>query len=130
MSNHQESTGIWEELVASILSVNRYSLEKTYSILGNLKNEGICEPHNLMKWDEAEISKRLYKAGYKRGPFMTGLFANRLSGVGDFIHDVGLNTFENTILCGKKSDIKHLLMQAPGIGPVVMDNFFLLRGIK
>jgi hypothetical protein len=130
MLSHQESSGIWEDVVVSILSVNRYSLEKTYSLIGSLREEGLCDPQNLIKWDEAEISKRLFKAGYKRGPFMTGLFASRLSGVGEFINEVGLNIIEKTILSGRKSEIERLLMQVPGIGPVVLDNVFLLRGIK
>src|SRR5690348_2701962 len=82
---------VWEDLVVSILSVNNYSLEHTYRFIEGLREQGVCQPKNLMRWDLEEISRRLRAAGYDRGSFMNNQFALRLSSLGVLIENKGLD---------------------------------------
>src|ERR1041384_1101122 len=80
----------WEDLVVSVLSVNNYSLERTYKSLAALREQGLVDPRRLEQWDQVEIASRLKAAGCDRGPFMTNLFALRLANVGELIRRKGV----------------------------------------
>jgi hypothetical protein len=119
----------WQDLVASILLVNRYTLERTYQSIPALEKQGLFDPENLIRWDQKEIMERLKLGGCDRGPFMTNLFALRLASLGEFLgreFDICAE-----VLGGKDArQIEQLLMPVNGIGPRVLYNFFLLREIK
>jgi hypothetical protein len=119
----------WEDLVVSILSVNQYSLERTYTSLPGLREQKITDPVSLAAWEFEEIEGRLRSAGCDRGPFMTKLFALRLSALGALIRTKGVAECEQVIGGNDPKDIEHLLRPVNGIGPVVLRRFFLLRGI-
>lgn len=121
---------IWEELVVSILAVNQYSLEKTYAILPLLREVGIVDPDNLASWELDEVIARLRAGGCERGSFMTSLFALRLVSLGTALKSKGIASCGEIILTNDAKAIRDLLMPVDGIGPRVLSNFFLLRGIK
>ena len=119
----------WEDLVISILSVNQYSLEVSYQSRRGLEEQKLTLPSRLAEWSMDTIEERLRAAGYDRGKFMTRLFAQRLRAVGSLIKDRGVAECEK-IICGHDvQSIEHLLLPVHGIGPVVLRNFYLLRGI-
>jgi len=118
---------LWEDLILAILSVNRYSLEKTYLAVETLRLEGLFYPHNLMQWTSEEIGIRLKRGGYNRGEFMTNLFANRLASLGAFIKSTGIKECERILRKGKTPEINQFLQPVKGIGPQVLINFSLLR---
>ena len=119
----------WEDLVVAILSVNQYSLERTYGAIGGLRRERVADPANLARWQPQEIEERLRAAGYDRGAFMTGLFAKRLYALGALIRDKGVNACRNVIGSADMAAIHGLLLPVHGIGPVVLRKFFVLRNI-
>jgi hypothetical protein len=123
------SDNLREDLVLSLLAVNQYSLEKTYSSLNGLRNEGLFEPENLMTWTAAEIATRLKRAGVDRGIFMTTLFSERLSSLGQFLKARGIREWESLLLSNDTAAIRDLLLPVNGVGPKVLRNFFILRGI-
>lgn len=117
----------WADLVIALLSVNNYPLEKTFDLFKGLAEAGLFEPARLAAWDLAEISRRMGQAGYDRGPAMTQIFAERLSGLGHFLSAHGLLECEEVLGTGSRAEITALLTPAKGIGPRVLQNFFLLR---
>jgi hypothetical protein len=119
----------WEDLVISILSVNQYSLERTYQSVEGLRNKGLFDPRRLIKWDQKEIADRLKSAGCDRGSFMTNLFALRLANLGAMIERKGIDTCAKVISGGDTGAIEELLLPVNGIGPKVIANFYLLRNI-
>jgi hypothetical protein len=121
---------IWEDLVLAILSVNQYSLENTYSKIKGMRQEGLCEPENLAGWTPPEINLRLKRAGLDRGQFMTKLFAERLSSLGQYLNSVGIEHCQRILAQGAPSAIKRLLLPVKGIGPKVLARFFLLEEIE
>src|SRR5690348_5862217 len=88
----------WEDLVISILSVNQYSLEKTYACLSLLRKSGLFSPENLSKWDLEFIVDQLKSAGCDRGPFMTKLFARRLACLGMAVKSHGAEVCKRVLV--------------------------------
>jgi len=119
----------WEDLVISILSVNQYSLERTYQSLEGLRNEGLFDPRRLVGWDQKEIADRLKSAGCDRGSFMTNLFALRLANLGALIESKGIEECAKVISACDTRAIEELLLPVNGIGPKVIANFYFLRDI-
>jgi hypothetical protein len=119
---------VWEDLVISVLSVNNYTLENIYLALDGLKSEGLFDPDNLGNWSLEEIARRLHKAGYRRGPFMTNIFAERLAALGRLAADQGADECREVLGGTDTSRIRHMLSQVKGVGPRVLSNFFVLRG--
>jgi hypothetical protein len=119
----------WEDLVVSILAVNQYSLEKTYACKEGLQVQELTAPATLLELAPAEIERRLKAGGCDRGAFMTNLFAKRLAALGAHVRVVGIEQ-STSILAGKsRHKIEQFLKPVNGVGPVVLRNFFLLRGI-
>jgi len=119
----------WEDLIVSILSVNQYSLERTYRCLEGLREQGLSDPNKLMGWGQAEIVNRLKSAGCDRGLFMTNLFAFRLCSLGTLIQLSGVDACTEIISSRDAKSIEKLLLPVNGVGPKVIANFCLLRDI-
>jgi endonuclease III-like uncharacterized protein len=120
---------LWADLVVSILSVNQYSLERTYSSLQALRQSSLTDPSSLARWQAEEIENKLKSSGCDRGPFMTRLFAQRLSALGELIRVKGIDECESIIGSRDLRAIEALLLPVKGIGPVVLRNFYTLRDI-
>jgi hypothetical protein len=120
----------WEDLVVSVLAVNQYSLDKTYAFICGLRETGLVNPKNLGSWGLETIISRLKSAGCDRGSFMTTLFASRLSSLGVAVNSHGTATCTQILLSKDRDEISSLLLPISGIGPKVIHNFCLLRGIK
>jgi hypothetical protein len=117
----------WEDLVVSILSVNQFSLERTYRCLDGLRDQGLLDPSELMRWGQVDIVNRLKSAGYDRGVFMTNLFGLRLCNLGTLIQRIGVDDCTKIISSRDAKSIEELLLPVNGVGPKVIANFFLLR---
>lgn len=120
------ATDIWEDLIIAILSVNNYSLEKTYSAMQSLRHEGVFDPNNLASWTLEEIATRLRRGGYDRGEYLTKLFASRLMSLGMFVEHVGVEECERILTSGDNTKIGHFLQPIKGVGPQVVTNLLLL----
>jgi len=115
--------------VISVLAVNQYSLEKTYACKEGLQTQELTTPATLLELAPAEIERRLKAGGCDRGAFMTNLFAKRLAALGAHVRSVGIEK-STIILAGiSRQKIEQFLEPVNGIGPVVLRNYFLLRGI-
>jgi hypothetical protein len=115
-----------ENLISAMLSVNQYSLQKTFLLVETLRREGLFYPQNLARWTPKEIGTRLRHSGYDRG-CLTWLLADRLESLGRFVESVGIEECERVLRCGKTDEVKHFLLPVKGIGPKVLANFFALR---
>ena len=120
----------WDDLVISMLSVNQYSLERTYESIAGLREQGLFNPQTLTQWEQAEIVASLKSAGCDRGPFMTNLFALHLANLGALIQSKGLDACTKVIAARDARMIEELLLPVNGIGPKVIANFCLLRDIS
>lgn len=117
------------DLIISVLAVNSFKIEKAYALLENLQSQGLTEPAKLAEWEPPNIYQKLVDAGYDRGEFITYLIAERLAGMGRKIISDGISKWENTLTTKDALKIDKLLKDVRGVGPVVIQNFYLLQGI-
>ena len=129
-SSTGQSDNPWEDLVIALLSVNQYSLERTYPLLEGIRAEKLADMQHLAAWTVPQIEERLKAASCDRGSFMTGLFAQRLHSLGEYIERHNIARCELTLRSGDVRAIETLLLPVNGIGPVVLKKFYLLRGIS
>jgi hypothetical protein len=120
----------WDDLVVSILSVNQYSLERTYVLLQGLREQKVTDPRSLASWGSEEFEMRLRAAGCDRGSLMTNLFAHRLAALGALVRRMGIDECEKVIGSQDSTAIENLLLPVKGIGPVVLRNCYSLRQIR
>jgi hypothetical protein len=120
---------VWTDFVISVLSVNNWSVERTYKLVDGLVNSGLTDTSKLVKLTEAEILQRLKRAGYDRGEYMNRLFAARLTGLREFIETHGVDIATELISEKDRRTVAKTLSGIYGVGPAVIRNFCLLRGI-
>jgi hypothetical protein len=118
----------WEDLILSVLSVNKWPVQKTYASLDALRNEGLCEPKKLARMGPDQVVLRLKRAGYDRGEFMNGLFAQRLSSLAAFAMERGVECCVKALHSSERKDLEQFFAVVNGVGPKVIENFCLLRG--
>jgi hypothetical protein len=115
----------WPDLVVAMLSVNNYPLTKTFSIYRGLDANGLFDPRNIAEWDQNEIARRLKESGYDRGVTLNAMLADRILSLRSLTIDV--ESSEIILARGSKAEVAELLKRTKGIGPRVLENFFLMR---
>lgn len=125
INNQVVSQNVWANLVIAMLSVNQYPVEKTWTIFDQLKANGLFDPLNFGKWNYVELYNRLNDSNYNRGKMMP-IFIERLLSLSNLLGDVKKN--ENILATGTKDEVSELLKKVKGVGPVVINTFFLIRG--
>lgn len=121
-------TNPWADLVIAMLSVNNYPLDRTFALFDKLEDEGLFDPNVLASSSASEIARKLDGAGYSRGVAMTAIFTERLLSLGELVKHEVLADCQRTLQRGSRSDVMDLLARVKGVGPKVLESFFLLRG--
>jgi hypothetical protein len=116
----------WPDLIMAMLAVNKFSLAKVFALFETLDANNLFDPESLARWDSQEIARRLRGAGYDRGPELTNILAERLWSLRTLGNDVAV--CEAILARGSKREVEALLGCVNGIGPMVLENFLLLRG--
>src|SRR3989442_146181 len=122
-------TAVHKALVVALLAVNSYPIERVRGIQAALEKVGLFDLTKLGSFTEAEIAERLRKAGYDRGAFLTDLIASRLQNVGQYLGTLDVESAMRVLTCGSAEDVRAVLSKAKGIGPTVIRNFLLIRGL-
>ena len=122
------ATDPWADLVLAILSVNNYPLDKTFALFEALSENGLFDPAMLAAIGQTEVAQRLGAAGYNRGGTMTAIFTDRLVSLGRLTSRVPIDECNAVLASGTRDEVSSLLSSVKGVGPKVLDNFFVLRG--
>lgn len=120
------TVSIWRDLITAILSVYQYSLEKVDQVADKLGQNGLFDPEQLMSFTHEDIFMRLDKSGYKRGN-LNAIFTERLLNLGEFIKSESPEKIEHILSNSSKSKISSYIQPIKGVGPKVIENYFLLR---
>lgn len=118
---------LFEDLFIAVLSVNQYSIEKTWTKRDPLQSAGLLNPVTLSRVTIADIARLLKETGLDRGLFLTDLLAQRLSHVARFILDLGVPQAKQILASERREEIAAVFTKAKGIGPKVISNFGVLR---
>ena len=77
MSNRdQGDQRVVEDIVLSMLSVDSWTLEKSFALRDALQREGFFDMDTLISRHPTDVFERLERVGYTRGDFMIGLWWN------------------------------------------------------
>ena len=131
MTEQKEVTGeeLIGDLVVSVLSVNLWTIEKTFKIYDGLREEGLFDFDAVAALPETEVFARLERAGYTRGDFMVGMLAGRLRSVALALSGQGQEKLRQLVTAKDRKGVEALLQPIKGIGPSVIANYLALRGI-
>lgn len=128
MSEGAQTTNPWADLVIAVLSVNNYPLDRTFALFDQLEAQGLFDPKKLASSTASEVARMLGEAGYNRGDTMTAIFTDRLLSLGALAKLESLPDCQRILESGGRADVERLLANVKGVGPKVLENFFLLRG--
>lgn len=113
-------------LMVALLDVNSYPIEKVVSCSQELEEEGIFDPEQVSRWTEEDAVRRLARAGYNRGPFMTAFLAERLLSVSRFLQEGGRSVFKRACETRRVEEVAGALKGVRGVGPAVLRNLGML----
>jgi hypothetical protein len=107
-----------DALVAALLAVNAYSVEKVWAALPAMREAGLLDPAQTVGRDLGEVTVRLAQAGYDRG-MLTSLLAGRLQDLLAAVQLGKLDSVAQLVAAGRRSETEALLQTVKGIGPRV-----------
>lgn len=120
---------VWTDVLISLLAIYGPSLEKVDSLVSAFKQVGLTSSSKVVKMSHEEVYSALAQSGYDRGNLL-GIFIPRIQATAQAFDQMGLPQAEK-ILQGKDIQaIEKLLLPIKGIGPKVVNNFLLLRGLS
>src|SRR5437867_2367153 len=96
-------------LIAALLSVNSYALEKAQRVSDELHKGGLVDLTKFCSLEEKDIVSKLRLAGYDRGEFMTQLIASRLANLGRHITAIGVGRVNAVLASGDRDAVTSLL---------------------
>ena len=117
------------DLVCSLLAVNLWTVEKTFSLNRALDRESLFDMDTARRMSRQEVFDRLLRAGYSRGDYVTGLLADRLLNVANALAGEGLSRLCTLIAKGEIGEMDTWLLSIKGVGPQVLKNFKMLQGL-
>jgi hypothetical protein len=114
-----------ESLLAALLAVNRYPLEKAWKLLPHLREEGLTSPVSVAAEDLGQLTVRLARAGYDRG-LVTGILAQRVQHLMVAITAGRLDELPAAVQRNDAKATQRMLCEISGIGPQVAHSAWLL----
>jgi len=107
-----------EAIVASVLAVNQYPLEKVWDQLPALREAGLTDPARVAAADIGDIVVRLAEAGHYRGG-LAGMMAERLQSAMRAVAEGRLDELPSAVARKDREAAIALLCTVKGIGPRV-----------
>jgi hypothetical protein len=118
---------IAEQVLISLLAVNRWSLERVYGLRRRLRDAGLLDFDAVADFAVEEVARRLAAAGYSRGDYMNALMAIRVCSMAQMLSTKELGALADHVRCGRRHDAETLLAHICGVGPSVLRNFWILQ---
>jgi hypothetical protein len=118
------------DLFTAIMAVNRWTVERAYSVSVRLKAVGLLDLPAMSSMSVDDVSERLGRAGYDRGEFMLLQMAERMLSMVRALENGGLEKVETLETSRRLGDIRDFLLTIKGVGPAVVNCFFIMREMK
>lgn len=114
-----------ECLLVALLSVNKFPLEKAWSLLPRMREVGLTDPARVAAMGMPAAIEALAGAGYDRKN-LTWMFAERVMALMAAIHGGELAGLDEAIAAKDKAKATELLDRVRGVGPTVIQNAWAL----
>lgn len=121
---------IARNLIAALLAVNNWPIEKAWEIVPDLERQGLLDFASVASMGHRDVFDRLRAAGYTKSDYVVGLVGDRLLGLAGILSRGGLSKIEQLVRNRQDDELEKFLLDIKGIGPVVLGNFNLLLGRK
>jgi len=119
-----------EVLLASVLSVNGFPLDRIWQAMPGLRAEGLTDPARIAEASLEEIIQRLDRGGHNRGG-LAGMMAERVQSLMQHVHAGHLDELPANVGSGAHEEFVHAFCAVRGVGPRVADLAWqLLRGTE
>ena len=118
-----------EAILASILAVNAYGLEKAYGLLPAFRAAGLTNPTIVVRQNAGDLMMGLAHAGYDRG-LLTEMMAGRLANLMSAVVDGRLDELGKLVANSDRNSAISLLCSVKGIGPKVASDAWMLMRTK
>ena len=117
---------VLENLVIALLAVNRFPLEKAYGLREGLRQQGLFNLVEVSTWRREKIYDALLASSYNRGSFLVGLISDRVAALSRFVAGPEWSPLLTDFEAGFKGRVGKRLLGVSGIGPAVVENFWML----
>lgn len=114
-----------EAIIASVLAVNAYGLEKAYALLPGFRKNGLTDPKAVSIASIEDIMARLHEAGYHRG-MLAEMMAGRVINLMKAVAEGKLDALNDLAARGNQEEAEALLCTIKGIGPKVAADVWML----
>lgn len=128
MVKTNSQTDVFTDVLISMLAIYGPDLEKVDCLTPALKNSGLTKPEKVAKMSHEDIYSALVQSGYDRGNLL-GIFIPRLQAMAQAFLQIGLSKAEEILKSKDIQAIEKILLPIKGIGPKVVKNYLLLRGL-
>ena len=112
-------------VVAAMLSVSAFPLEKAQQIVPKLRSARLLDPDHACNLDAAVYASAVSSAGYDRGA-LTPMYAARLRGLMDALRKGSLDQLATAVSARDEVACLKLLQTIKGIGPMVAKTAWIL----
>jgi len=126
-NNSKSDPEVIQDLVVAILAVNFWTLEKVYALREELEAQGLFDLAALAQQDTQAVTAQLVAAGYQRGGFPVPQMADRLIATAKNLLSGKEAELRALLAAGNTTGLDRFLLELKGVGPVVAENFRILR---
>ncbi len=112
-------------LVAALLAVNFYSVERACALMPRFEALGLLDPTTYVTLDQGQVMSRMIEAGYARGGFVP-ILSFRLYPLMEAISAGGLDVLRELVAADDRAAFTARLSSIHGFGPRTVENAWQL----
>lgn len=114
-----------EKLLAALLSVNGYPVDRALGLMPSLRMAGVLSPATVGDIPQDEMVKALNEAGYGRGGYLP-IMSYRVYKLMEAVADGKLDDLEGYVADGDKGAFGQVLSSVHGFGPSTIETAWSL----
>jgi hypothetical protein len=118
---------IGENVLISILAVNRWTADRVFSLTDRFRAVGLLDFAAISELPIEDIAERLARAGYARGEYMNQLLGTRVLSMATVLSATELARLKQCLVEGRTTDVSETLRGIKGVGPIVLETFWSLQ---
>jgi len=119
---------VFTDVLLAMLAIYGPDLEKVDRLAPAFQQAGLTMPAKVVNMSHEELHTALVQSGYDRGKLL-GIFIPRIQAMALAFNQAGLSQVEHVLKGKDIQAIEKRLLPIKGIGPKVVHNYLLLRGL-
>jgi len=120
---------IFSDLLTSMFAVAGWDLNKSHQFVMKLQETHELRLENLRDMTEDEIADLIVKSGFDRGSKVLDIMTTRVHSLATHLSESNFSELNGYLASKEIPRVEFILKDINGVGPKVIENFLLLRGI-